>query len=102
MVSLLARCGLERSLGIIENTIAIDSAALEVAMVIVSDHDNLLACLHLLDDFKVGPVKDLDVTLVQSYQYESIIAESVIDLELSRNLLFKFKLISCEEVKLHL
>ena len=102
MVSLLARCGLKRSLSVIENTIAIDTAALEVAMVIVSDYDNLLARLHLLDDFKVGPVKDLDVTLVQRHQYKSIVAESVIDLELSRHLLFKFKLISCEEVKLHL
>ena len=64
VMSLLARCGLERSLCVIENTIAIDTAALEVSMVIVSDHDNLLACLHLLDDLEVGPVKDLDVSLV--------------------------------------
>ena len=102
MVSLFARCGLERSLCVIEDTIAIDTAALEVSMVIVSDHDNLLACLHLLDDLKVGSVKDLNVSLVERHQYEAIVAKSVIDFELSRHLLFEFKFISRKEVKLHL
>ena len=101
MMALLAAGRLERPLRVIEDPIAVQATALEVAMVVVGDYDDLLGGLHLLDDFEVGAVENLDVALVEGHQDEPVVAECVIHLELSWHFLAELQLITGEEVKLH-
>ena len=101
MLSLLARGRLEGPLNIVEDPETVQTTALEVSIVVVSDTDYLFVCLHLLNNFKVCPIKYLDVTLIQSDKNETIIAHAVKDLEFTRHFLLNLKLIGTEEIKLH-
>ena len=91
---LLARCCLERPLRVVEDTIAVQTTALEVAMVVVGDDHDLFGGLHLLDDFEVCPVKYLDVSLVEGHQDEPVIAKCVIYFELSWHFLSQLQLVA--------
>lgn len=93
MLPLLSHRRLERPLYIVEDAVAVDSTALEVAIVTVSDADDLLSGLHLLDDFKGGSVEDLDVSLVEGHHDEFVVAHGVESLEFAGHFLPKLKLI---------
>lgn len=102
VMPLLTRCRLERPLHIVEHSVAIESTALKVAIVVVSDSNDLLRGLHLLHNFIIGSVEDLDVSLVKSNHNEPIVAKSVHHLKLARHFLFELELIGSEKVYLHL
>ena len=102
MLSCLTRCRLEGALDVVENSEAVQSAALKVPIVVEGHADDLLVSFHLLHDLEVCAVKDLDVSLVEGDKDEAIVAECVKDLELTRHLLLYFKLVPTEEVKLHI
>ena len=98
MLSLLPRSGLERALDIVENSEAIQSAALEIPVVIIGHADYLLTRLHLFDNRVIGPVENLYISQIKSDKDKAIIAQSVEYFELSGHFLFDLELISGEKV----
>ena len=92
----------ERFLSIIKNAVALQSTALEEAIIVIGNGNNLFRSLHLLYNFEVSPVKDLYISLIESDKDESIVANGIEDFELSGQLRSNFKLVSWKEVKLHL
>lgn len=101
MLSLFTASRLKGALNVVKDAEAIESATLKVSVVIVGHADNLLSCLHLLDDGVVGPVEDLNVSQVERHQNKPIVAQRVEHFELSRQLLLEFKLVRREKVQLH-
>ena len=102
MLSLLTRCRLERALNIIEHSETIQTATLEVSVVIVGHADYLLVCLHLFDNSVISSIENLNIPEIQRHQNETIIAQRVIHFEFTRHLLLKLEFVSSEKVKIHL
>ena len=97
----IARRGLERLLRVVEDAIALQSAALKVPIVVVRNRNDLLRCLHLLHNLVVRSVKDLNVPLIKGHENEAIVADGIKHFELSRHFLSHFQLVGREEVDLH-
>jgi hypothetical protein len=81
-------------LSIIENAVALQSTALEEAIIVIGNGNNLFRSFHLLYNFEVSPVKDLYISLIESDKDESIVANGIEDFELSGQLRSNFKLVS--------
>ena len=101
MLSCFAQSCLEGALDVVEDAVAIQARALEVAMVIICDANDLLIGFHLLDHFVVCAVKYLNVSLVKRNKNEPLISKGVKDFKLAWHFLSQLQFIAREEIKLH-
>ena len=74
MLSCFAQSCLEGALDVVEDAVAIQAGALEVAVIVICDANDLLIGSHLLDHFIISAVKYLNISLIKRHKNEPFIS----------------------------